>query len=113
MLKEDDDFLEEMYDDDDFDYDDFVIEELEGEIALLEMINGKVIEENDKLKEQIGQFSCNIEEALSDIKILVHDIERNKHRGCHAASILSSLSRITDDLNGEVSYENHMKAIGL
>ena len=42
------DFFEEIeeVDGEDFDEEDFLIEELEAEIALLEMINSRLIEEN-------------------------------------------------------------------
>jgi len=69
--------------------------------------------DSEVLEERIGKMEENVDEALADIRILVRDIEKNQRHGCHAASVLSALSRITDDLNGEMSLENYAKAIGL
>jgi len=69
--------------------------------------------DSEVLEERIGKMEENVDEALADIRILAKSIEKNKRHGCHAASVLSGLSRITDDLNGEMSFENYAKAIGL
>jgi len=53
MLNDFFDEIEEV-DDEDFDEEGFLIEELEAEIALLEMINSRLIEENEKLREQLN-----------------------------------------------------------
>jgi len=65
----------------------------------------------EELEDQVSDLEMRIDEALSDIRVLNKDIGRDRHGSCHVASVLSHLSRITDDLNGEISYENYMEAI--